>query len=493
MCLQYNDVKVKPLGNPGLRLLKYPGIIFSICDMKFSSCLSCYIPHRKNPLDIFNNREIAVGIWLFVAALLALLSKSVRKIFLESFPGLCKLFFSRWILVPLALAAVYIILAVFVLHKIGYWNSGLLKNTIFWCISVPFVSMFRISPRDGNFFRKAAKDNFRATVALEFVVAFYTLSLWAELLIIPVATVLVTMHAVAEAKEDCKLLEKLLSKFVLLIGVSLLIYAAYRLVADFASFARPGTLTEFSLPILLSILFLPFLFTFAIFADYDKEFRLMELRIKDDDLRRYAKRAALLGFHLRTGLLRRWIRNINFKTPTNRSEIKASVTQVKELAAREKNPAFVPPEQGWSPYHAGKFLASEGLATSDYRQVPSDDGLWFADSEDLAVNNDILSDCISYCVEGNEFIARKLELKADFLSADAANATDRTGQRFLEIATQLFQEALNQEMPDELRKNIMTETPHSQIVEGKSVKFTHKQWSPGPGYSLRLIIEKTVP
>lgn len=444
-------------------------------------------------MDIFNNREIAAGIWLFVAALLALLSRSIRKIFLESFPKLCELFFSRWILVPLGLAAGYMVLAVFGLHKIGYWNSGLLKNTIFWCISVPVVSMFRIFPQDENSFWNVIKNNFRATAALEFVVAFYTFSLWAELLIVPVVTVLVTMQAVAETKEDYKPVEKWLSNLVGLIGVSLLIYATYRLVADFANFARPGTLSNFSLPILLSLLFLPFLFAFAIFANYDENFRRLELRIKDDNLRLYAKRAALLGFHVRTGLLRRWIRNTRLKTPTDRSELKASITQVKELAAREKKPVFVPPEQGWSPYHADKFLANEGLVTEDYHQVSFDNVLWSADSKNLKVGDDILSGYISYRIEGDEFIARKLKLKIDFFATDIANTDDKTRQHFLEIAAQLFQEALNQKMPEKFQKNIMAETPHSQMVEGKNVKFTREPWHPGPGYSLRFIIEKTTP
>ena len=291
--------------------------------------------------------------------------------------------------------------------------------------------MFRIFPQDENSFRNAIKDNFRATAALEFVVAFYAFSLWVELLIVPVTTVLVAMQAVAEGKKDYNLVEKLLSNLLSLFGLSLLVYAIYKLAADFANFAQPGILTDFSLPLLLSVLFLPFLFIFAIFANYDREFRLLKLRIRDDDLRRYAKHTALLSFHVRTGLLRRWRRNIHLKTPTNRSELKASITQVKELAAREKNPVFVPPEQGWSPYHASKFLANEGLITSDYHQGSFDYGLWFADSEDLKIGDDILPDYISYHIEGDEFIARRLKLKIDLFATDIATTADKTRQRSL--------------------------------------------------------------
>lgn len=446
-------------------------------------------------LDIFNNREIAIGIWLFIAIVLASFSKSIRKIFHESFPKLCKLFFSRWILIPLGLAAGYIVLVVLALQKVGFWNSELLKNTIFWCLSVPVVSMFRISETTGDksYFQNAVKDIFKVVIVLEFLIAFYTFPLWVELLTVPVATVLIMMQVVAETKEAYKPAEKLLGYILSLFGISLFIYAIYKLLADFATFAQAETLTEFSLPVLLSLLFLPFLFIFAIFVNYDKEFRLLKLRIKDANLRHYAKRATLFGFHVRTSLLRRWIRNIQFKTPSSRSQIDISIRQVKELAAREKNPVFVPLEQGWSPYRADKFLVNEGLVASDYHQTVFDDSLWVADSEKLKVGDDILPDYVSYHIEGDEYIARRLKLEIDFFDTNTATIAGETRQRFLDISMQLFQKALNQEMPYELRENIIAEIPHSQMVEDKSIQFAREQWPSTSAYSLRFIIEKTTP
>ena len=190
-------------------------------------------------LDILNNREIAIGIWLFIAIVLASFSKSIRKIFNESFPRLCKLFFSRWILIPLGFAAGYIVLVVLGLQKIGFWNSGLLKNTIFWCLSVPVVSMFRISETTGDksYFQNAIKDIFKVVFILEFLIAFYTFPLWVELLTVPMATVLIMMQVVAETKEAYKPVEKLLSIALSLLGISLIIYVAYKISARFFKFS----------------------------------------------------------------------------------------------------------------------------------------------------------------------------------------------------------------------------------------------------------------
>lgn len=444
---------------------------------------------EKNFLDTFNNREIAIAIWLFAVIVFFTLKKPIRK----EFHRVWKAFFRGLILVPLGLMAGYIALVVFGLYKVGFWNCGLLKDTILWGLSVAVVSLFRVSQitEDVNYFRNAIKDNFKVVIILEFVVAFYTFPLWAELLIVPLATVLIMMQVVAETKEDYKPGEKLLGYILSLFGVGLFIYATYKLLADFATFAQTETLTEFSLPVLLSLLFLPFLFVLNLYANYDNAFMRLDLMIRDNALlRHYAKRAAVFGFHVRVGLLTRWIRNIQLKTPTNRSEIKTSIRRVKDLAARERNPVIVPPEQGWSPYRAGKFLVNEGLVANDYRQDPFDDTLWVADSRDIEIGNAFPAHYIAYYVEGNEHIALRLKLVASF---NDPKTTGDARQRFVEIAGKLFQKVFSQEMPNEFLENIIAEIPHSQAVEDKKVQFTRKPWSSASGYSLHFIIEKTIP
>lgn len=91
-------------------------------------------------MEIFNNREIALAIWLFVGMIIASSRKSIRK----AFHGVWKAFFRRPILISLGLMVSYIALVVFGLHETGLWNLGLLKNTVLWSISVAAVSLFRI-------------------------------------------------------------------------------------------------------------------------------------------------------------------------------------------------------------------------------------------------------------------------------------------------------------------------------------------------------------
>ena len=439
-------------------------------------------------MSIFNNREIAIAIWLLVGIVagiaFALREKSVRQAFKRVWETLCQ----RLILVPLGLMVCYIAFMVFILHKIGFWDMCLLKNTVLWSISVATVSFFRIPQiaEDEHYVRNTIKDNFKLIAILEFVVTFYTFSLWTELLIIPIGTVLFTMQAYAETKEEFAPVEKLLSVLLGLFGGSLVAYAVYKLLTDFKGFAQPETLTDFSLPIVLSLLFSPFLFVLALYANYENAFLRLDFRIKDNALRRYTKRTILFGFHVRTGLLKRWLRNFGNRAPANQQELKASIEQVKNLAAREKHPIAVPLEQGWSPHYAHKFLINEELIPSDYHQGPSDDGQWFANSPYLEIGKSIFPNNIAYYLEGDEYIVQRLKLVANFNDPES---TDETRQRFVKIAAQLFNKALHQEIPSDLQESMIAEDPSSCIVADKSIEFFREPWPSENGYSLRFIIQ----
>ena len=81
-------------------------------------------------MDIFNNREIALAIWLFVGIVIVASKKSIREAFHVAWKASFQVFFCRLILVPFALMTGYIGWIVHCLHKIGLWDLELLKNTV---------------------------------------------------------------------------------------------------------------------------------------------------------------------------------------------------------------------------------------------------------------------------------------------------------------------------------------------------------------------------
>ncbi|WP_434578830.1 hypothetical protein [Thermoanaerobacterium thermosaccharolyticum] len=89
--------------------------------------------------NIFSNRELAVGFWLFLLLLYALSKKDIRKSLLD----IIKIFFSKKFIGWHISMLLYVLLIVFILFKIGFWEFRLLKDTIIWYISVAIVTSIK--------------------------------------------------------------------------------------------------------------------------------------------------------------------------------------------------------------------------------------------------------------------------------------------------------------------------------------------------------------
>ena len=432
---------------------------------------------------LFNNREIAIAIWLSVCIGLAASNSEIR----DAAVGVWKAFCNKLILIPFGLMVSYIVLITLALYQLGAWDSGQLKNTILWGATVAVVSLFRVPQiaEDEHYFRNAIWDNFKVVALIEFVIGFYTFSLWVELLIVPAIAILTALHTFSGSRKEYQPVEALLGAVLALAGFGLVIHAGYSLVTDFWRFAKPSTLSDATLPILLSLLFLPFLFVLSIYVNFETTFRRLEFTIRDPALRRYAKRTSLLRFHFRSNLLRRWSRNIGNRKPTNREELDASIALVKTQAQREGNPEVVPPEEGWSPYLAREFLTDEGLAPSDYHQDPLDGQQWFASSPYLEIGDGIFPNNITYTVEGDERIVRRLKLAINY--NDPA-AKQETHESLAKILKTLFEKALGEDAPDEIEATLRKEASDSFVVRGKSVQLLREDWTSGKGYTMRLIL-----
>ncbi len=434
-------------------------------------------------MDIFNNREIAIGIWLLAFAAFAVSIRSVR----QSLPSLCKTLFCRQILIPLFLMFTYIAVIVLVLYETGVWTTSQLKNTLLWTFSVAILSTFRIPQitDDETYFRTALKDNFKIIVVLEFVVAFYTFSLLAELVIVPAVTLLVTLQAFSEIDRRYKQVGQLLAKLLTAIGCGLVLYAGLMLTTEPSSFFKAGTLSDFVLPIVLTILFLPFLFGLNLYVQYEALFTRIKFLYQTDSERRRAKRTALFGLHIRTPLLKRWLRYIQRHRPRDPAELRKSVHYVKAQVRNEKNPPHVSICRGWSPYLASKFLSELDLATGDYIQDAFDPNQWYSNSKYLDVNGGLIPNNIAFYVEGDEHCAKRLQLVAN---VNEIPSVQTLRIQFLEAIETLIAEALECSVPPQLITAVNDENSLSIDVSGKRIDFVKEFWPSQRGYELRFYL-----
>ena len=118
--------------------------------------------------EFFNNREIAIGIWVIIGLDVILPTKPARKFIKTAIPILfCKKFVIFYIVFLSFLG-----LVLFALNWAGLWDLTLLKDTVFWVLFVelPLFAKAIEKADGGRFFSKLIRENVAIAVAIEFFV-----------------------------------------------------------------------------------------------------------------------------------------------------------------------------------------------------------------------------------------------------------------------------------------------------------------------------------
>jgi hypothetical protein len=203
----------------------------------------------------------------------------------------------------------------------------------------------------------------------------------------------------------------------------------------------------------------------------------------------YAKRRAIVAFHLRTSLLKRWARNLAISRPGNRQAVEDAIDEVRKVSERERSPEDVPLERGWSPFAATAFLAAEALATGDYhRAAGDDDDDWWASSPYLELGDAIMPNNLAYYVDGDEAVATVLKL---VLNVNEPATAQDARRKLLDAAQVLYEKALGEQMPNEIAEHLDAGGEIDTRSHGKHVAVVREPW-PGHrsgGYAIKFIIQ----
>ncbi|OJT49840.1 hypothetical protein BSR04_00525, partial [Serratia plymuthica] len=89
-------------------------------------------------MDILNNREIAITLWLLVISYYTF-SSSKMAAARNAFKGVLAALFVKQIMSVLCFMVAYMVIVIYWLSELELWNFEQLKNTVFWCVSVGFM------------------------------------------------------------------------------------------------------------------------------------------------------------------------------------------------------------------------------------------------------------------------------------------------------------------------------------------------------------------
>lgn len=282
----------------------------------------------QNFFHVLNDRELAASSWILIVAISCAIYPQTRKPLFQ----LIKAFFMWKLTFSYMLMLTYIAVVIGVLKIIAIWRIDHIPLTILWCICVAFVMLFAFQKaNDQNYFNNFLKDNIKGLIFLEFFVNLYVFNFYVEFLLVPIFAFIGGMKAMAEKKEEYEVVDKLLNYILVIFGTFLIIYSAYTIAVDFKNFATLRNFENFYIPILLSIMFIPFVYFMALYAAYETFFIRLQFFVPEKSVLQYAKFKSLLSMHSNLWKLNQWSvyinRNWRFKS---REEVKLALFAFKQ-------------------------------------------------------------------------------------------------------------------------------------------------------------------
>ena len=154
-----------------------------------------------------------------------------------------------------------------------------LKDVLLWFVfvGVPFCynSVERKLPE--KYFLKGITENLKFIVLVEYVTGTYTFNFIIELILQPLIAFLALTSAVAEKDEKNKAVKKFVDALLAIIGLLILGFSIKELIVSFDTIIYQDVLFELLSPLVLSVLFLPFSYGFAIYSKYQIIFLRMKI------------------------------------------------------------------------------------------------------------------------------------------------------------------------------------------------------------------------
>jgi len=422
-------------------------------------------------IDILNSREWAVLFWTIAFLYYFLFIKLNDSVF-DSLVSLFKATFNVKILIPVVLMATYIYCAVQCLQKIGLWSPDQLKNTIVWTATVGPASLMRISTTNIEHpFRTILLDNFKIIAILEFITNIQSFNIFLEMMIVPVVALLVVTSEISKRRKDTVVVYKLSTALLSITGVWVLVKSLLSVITNFTQYAEIKTIYDFSIPPILTTIYIPFLFILATIINYEYVFAILQFKIKDEKIAKFAKKHVIKKFVFRTNLLKRWWKTLNPENIKTTEDIKSSVQEILDSAKAERNPQVIDFTDGWSPHVAKKFLKKHNVTTGFYDRSIS--GEWYAESSFISISEGIEANKIYYRIEGNKEIAKHLKLKLHIDYSDTANGDLEI---FLLYCKELAKKAMNLELPQNLQRAITKVDNYSYNMNYYVLNIKKGEW-----------------
>ncbi|MGI6620183.1 MAG: hypothetical protein ACOX35_01860 [Bacillota bacterium] len=235
--------------------------------------------------NLFTPREIATGIWLFVFIVYVFALPNTRRPALK----VIETALSPKLAVPFLVILLYAVVIVTVLAQMPFWKGAYLKDVVFWVLFTGVPLCYRVveSNLKDDHFRSMVIDTVKLTVVAEFILSSFTFGLLTEIVMLPVLTFFVICSVYVERKPEYSSVKSLIDGVLAVVGLGIFGFSLKQAIMSYKSIDTVDLLLSICMPIMLSTLYMPMAYAFAVYARYEGLFTVMGfLGPKDPKMRR---------------------------------------------------------------------------------------------------------------------------------------------------------------------------------------------------------------
>lgn len=246
-----------------------------------------------------DNRELAtlilLGLTVFGAAVLVARKPDLRA----SLRDVGASMIAPVILIPFVLLAAWILGLIVAANSLGLWDDGLILSAVFWSGATGVVLLFQVGTRRGDepFLRPALHRALAVGVFLEIAVSFFVFDLWLELLLAPVATVLLLLSFVVGRDPKSARVKNLIDGLLGLVGVGMALAWVIQFISGLDRFDWEHAGRQLGMPVWLTLGLLPYLYLVALWSGYDHAFNRMKRKSADWQVPMRVKLGFVLAVH----------------------------------------------------------------------------------------------------------------------------------------------------------------------------------------------------
>ncbi len=248
----------------------------------------------------FNNREIASFIVLVLFISFALYKSKDKKGLFSSFLSLLKHIFVKQIFITIILFSAYIYWEIKLLYEVGFIESSMIKESIFWSLGAfGLIMKHQDIIKEEKFVRKLILDNLKLLVLFEFIYNMYSFNLAIEIILIFIGTVLIMMKTIMGNKdlnEGEALLMKIINFILSILVITTIIFTIIQLYSNYNEINVIQNIKSFFLPLVMIILYIPFYYLLLLYTKYEMVFITVNFFIKENQkINNYLKRKIFLN------------------------------------------------------------------------------------------------------------------------------------------------------------------------------------------------------